>query len=138
MSRAGLRLEGADDVDANLKALLDFGDPDALRQIGVDALEPVADAARGLVRQRTGWLARSIVAGDHLSPAQAASSQPEAGTVEVYVGPGPLTEAITEEFGTVHEQGHPYMRPAWDGNIGEVRQRLARATGDRLQRLTKG
>ena len=138
MSRAGLRLEGDDDVDDNLKALLKITDPDTLRRLGIDALEPVADGARGLVRQRTGRLLRSISVGDKLSPAQAASNQPEAGTVEIYVGPGPLTEAITEEFGTVHEQGHPFMRPAWDGNQGEVMRRLTAAAGDHLLDLTKG
>ena len=138
MSGASFRLEGDVALVDNLKSLHGITDPQVLRRIGIDGLEPIADAARGLVRQRTGRLANSIGTGDQLSPAQAASSQPEPGTVELYVGPGALVEAITEEFGTVHEQGHPFMRPAWDGNVGEVIRRVGAATGIELNRLTKG
>ena len=133
-----MRVDGLDEMDAQLKSLSEMADAETLIELGEDALQPVADAARGLVRQRTGRLAASIDVGHQLSPAQAAANKPEPNTVEVYAGPGALPQAITEEFGTVHEQGHPYMRPAWDGNVGAVMTRLAKGAGDRLRGIVKG
>jgi hypothetical protein len=136
--KAGLRIEGFDDVDRRLVRLDSMTDVEALKDIGIDALEPVADTARALVRRRTGRLANSIHAGDQLSPAQSALHYPEPGTVEVYAGPGPLPQAITEEFGTVHEGAHPYMRPAWDSRVSDVQDRLQNGLGKRLDRIVKG
>lgn len=136
--KAGLRVEGFDDADKRLARLNDIGDASALKEVGIDALQPVADAARSLVRRRTGTLGNSIHAGDRLNPAQAALSHPEPGTVEIYVGPGPMPQAITEEFGTVHESPHPYMRPAWDSQLSAVQARLKDSLGKRLDRIAKG
>jgi hypothetical protein len=136
--KTGMRIEGFDEADRNLADLRAMADRGELRDLGISALEPVAAGARGLVRQRSGRLERSIGTGDQLSPAQAAASHPAPGTVDVYVGPGALPEAITEEFGTVHEQGHPFMRPAWDSNLGAVLARLRQGAGERLRRITKG
>lgn len=136
--KAGLRIEGFDEADQKLARLDDMRDADALKDIGIDALEPVADTARALVRRRTGSLANSIHAGDRLGPRQSALSHPEPGTVEVYAGPGPLPQAITEEFGTIHEGAHPYMRPAWDSRVSDVQSRLKEGLGNRLDRIVKG
>lgn len=132
------KVEGFDEADHAIESLGGMTNPDDLRALGMDALEPVADTARGLVRSRSGRLRRSIGVGDHLSPAQAAASSPEAGTVETYVGPGALTEAITEEFGTVFEPGSPYMRPSWDSNLGTVQSRLVEGARRNLRRITGG
>jgi hypothetical protein len=51
-----------------------------------------------------------------LSPAQAASNEPIA-PIEVYAGPGPLPEAIQEEFGNFRQEPRPFIRPAFDGNV---------------------
>jgi hypothetical protein len=136
--KSGFRIEGFEDADRNLARLNDMADADRLKTLGIDALQPVADTAKALVRRRTGALANSIHAGDQLSRAQAARHAPEPGTVEVYVGPGPLPQAITEEFGTVHESAHPFLRPSWDGRLGEVQGRLRAALGDRMTRLLRG
>lgn len=136
--KAGLSVEGFDEADRTLVRLGGMRDAEALKEIGIDALEPVADAARALVRRRTGTLANSIHAGDRLSPAQSALNHPETGTVEIYAGPGPLPQAITEEFGTVHESGHPFMRPAWDSRVSDVQSRLKDGLGKRLDRIVKG
>lgn len=136
--RAGFRVEGFDEADRNLAALDDLTDSDELKRIGIVALQPVAETAKGLVRRRSGRLGDSIHAGDRLSPVQAAKHSPEPGTVEVYVGPGSLKQAITEEFGTVHENAHPYLRPAWDGRLRAVQARLGAGLGERLTRLLKG
>lgn len=91
--------------------------PAVAKSVCVKALkaggEPVARAARDKVRERYGDLRESIDVGQRLSRRQAAENRKES-DVEVYVGPGPFPQAITEEFGTVHETGSPFMRPAWD------------------------
>lgn len=131
----GIRVDGFEEVDENLILLHHLADHDELVVLGTEALEPVAQTARSIVRTRTGRLQRSITVGDRLSPAQAAVNQPEPGTIEIYVGPGPMTRAITEEFGTVHETGHPYMRPAWDSRVATVLQRLRDGSTALLRRL---
>ncbi|WP_289144994.1 HK97 gp10 family phage protein [uncultured Sphingobium sp.] len=136
--KSGFRIEGFEDADRNLTRLSDMTDADQLKAIGINALQPVADTAKALVRRRTGALANSIHAGDQLSRAQAARHAPEPGTVEIYVGPGPLPQAITEEFGTVYEGAHPFLRPSWDGRLREVQSRLRAALGDRLTRILRG
>ncbi len=133
-----MKIEGFEEADANLEALAALSDAEALVALGIDALQPVADTARGIVRRRTGRLAQSIGVGTRLSPRQAALSAPERGTVEIYVGPGSMPQAITEEFGTVNEAGHPYLRPAWDTRLADVLARLRQGAATRLQRITKG
>lgn len=136
--KTGLRIEGFEEVDRNLEKLAEVADEKELRALGREALRPVADMAKELVRRRTGTLAESIRVGSRLSGRQAAMNPPEPKTVEVYVGPGPLPQAITEEFGTVNEMGHPYLRPAWDGKLDEVRGRLRDGAAKRLKDVTKG
>ncbi len=136
--KTGLRIEGFEEVDRNLEKLAEVADEKELRALGREALRPVADMAKELVRRRTGTLAESIRVGSRLSARQAALAPPERGTVEVYVGPAPLPQAITEEFGTVNETGHPYMRPAWDAQLRNVLERLRDGASARLTRVTKG
>lgn len=136
--KTGMKIEGFEEADRNLAALEQMADADELRALAVDALEPVADMARGLARQRTGRLARSIATGTELSPAQRAMSAPAPGTVEAYVGPGSMAQAITEEFGTVHQAGHPFLRPAWDARLSDVVSRLRQGAGKRLKAISKG
>ena len=133
-----MKIEGFDEADANLEALGAMGEAEAMVALGLDALQPVAETARSLVRRRTGRLGQSIGVGTQLSPRQAALSAPERGTVEIYVGPGSMPQAITEEFGTVNEVGHPYLRPAWDTRLADVLARLRQGAATRLQRIAKG
>ncbi len=135
---AKMRIEGFDEMDRNLAKVGTMPRGERLKEIGIKALQPVADTARGLVRQRSGQLARSIRVGDTLNPAQAAVAKPEPDTIELYVGAGALPQAITEEFGTVHEEGHPFMRPSWDSNVGEVIARLQQGASAALRDTIKG
>jgi len=135
---SAFKAEGFDETDRALADLSRMADSDVLIDIGEDALQPIADAARGMVRQRTGRLARSIGVGTQLSPRQAALFKPDPGTIEVYVGAGSLPQAITEEFGTYREAAHPFMRPAWDSRLAEAVTRLRAAAGERLRRIVRG
>ena len=132
--KPGLQVEGLKEFDGQIEGLTTVRDPNVMLQAGMDALQPVAERARGLARRRTGQLAGSITTGDQLSPAQAAMSPAPPGTVQVYVGPGPLPQAITEEFGTLDQEPHAFMRPAWDAEERNIIQRVAQALGQKLRR----
>jgi hypothetical protein len=136
--KTGLKIEGFEEADRNLKKLAEVADKTELRALGRDALRPVSQMAKQIVRRDTGRLAKSIRVGSRLSARQAALYPPERDTVEVYVGPGPLPQAVTEEFGTVNEVGHPFMRPAWDAKLQTVLERLRDGAAARLKRVTKG
>lgn len=138
MARTGMRLEGDADMDKRLSRVEGLADRDFLEQLAVSALAPVADAARGIVRQRSGRLHDSLAAGTRLSHSQAADEIRDPDVVAAYVGPGSMAQAITEEFGTVDEVGNPYLRPAWDENVGGVQAAVRNGLGDRLRRLAKG
>ena len=64
-------------------------------------------------------MANSVTVGTELSPNQAALAERFA-EIEVYAGPGPLPEAIQEEFGNFHEEPHPFIRPAFDTNVRQA------------------
>jgi hypothetical protein len=61
--------------------------------------------------------------GTKLSRSQKAATEHES-FVEVYAGPGPLVQAIQEEFGNDHEAPHPMLRPAWDETKEQVLQNV--------------
>lgn len=99
--------------------------------------QPIANAARGNARRRSGKLANSIDVGTELSPRQSTLNGPHAG-VQVFVGPGPLPQAITEEFGTLHEEPHPFMRPAWDAEQNAAISEVARVMTDEVDKVAQG
>ena len=138
MARTSMRLEGDADMDKRLGQMEGLADREFLEQLAVSALQPVADTARGIVRQRSGELHDSIGVGTRLSYSQAADEIDDPDVVAAYVGPGSMAQAITEEFGTVNEPGNPYLRPAWDENVGGMQASVRDGLGDRLQRLAKG
>lgn len=88
------------------------------RRVGLKVLreggEPIAKAARALVRVRSGDLRESYDVGTNLAPSQRGDRGAVA-PVEVYVGPGQNPQAITEEFGTFDQEAHPSLTPAWEG-----------------------
>ncbi|MEP6827920.1 MAG: hypothetical protein ABJA10_07580 [Aestuariivirga sp.] len=127
------------------------------------AAQPVADAAAGMVHvgdvskpgHQPGRLRDSAKVSNRLSRRQKRLHKQLETTsfTEMFVGFGPLVEAITEEFGTVRGvRPHPAMRPAWDGNkagvldsikrdlateIETTRARAARRAAAKAERLGK-
>lgn len=97
------------------------------------ALEPVAETARELVREDTGTLKESIKVGTKLGRNARRNHQRRAGAVHVFVGPGPLMQAGTEEFGTSDQAPHPFMRPA----VEEHRDAIPQAVADELGKEVK-
>lgn len=120
-----VRLEGTDQIARNLKAMGAALRRETLVPIITEELEPMADQMRALAARGTGEMADSVTVGTELSPAQAASNEPIA-EIEVYAGPGPLPQAIQEEFGNYRQGPRPFIRPAFDAhanramrNVGE-------------------
>jgi HK97 gp10 family phage protein len=132
-----VRTIGFEELDGKIDKLKTVARDEVLLAAFIAGGEPIAEAARSLVRRRSGKLHDSIGVGTELSPHQAALNPPGKG-VQVYVGPGALPEAITEEFGTVHEAPHPYMRPAWDGQQGAAISEIARVTAAEVDKITRG
>lgn len=134
-----------------------------MKRVLKKAAQPVADAAAAMAHAGTvtkpghkaGRLRDSATVSDRLSRRQKRIHKKEesASFSEMFVGFGPFTEAITEEFGTVRGvKAHPAMRPAWDSNksgvlnsiktdlaneIEKTRARAAKRTAAKLERLSK-
>ena len=110
--KLGAKQTGFADTQRRLNNVATAAQPDVLKSALRPGAERIAEAARARVRERSGRLHDSIGVGEDLSPAQ--STGHTGAAAELFVGPGSMVEAITEEFGTMHEAAHPYMRPAWD------------------------
>tara|TARA_R100000049_G_C1899371_1_gene49895 strand:- start:490 stop:729 length:240 start_codon:yes stop_codon:yes gene_type:complete len=44
--------------------------------------------------------------------------------VEMFVGPGPDPAAWNQEFGNIHHDAQPFLRPAWDQDQRALLDRL--------------
>lgn len=113
--RVQVKVEGLRELETALKQLPNATAKNVLRRVLRARAEPVADAARRLVKKRTGQLEESIDVSTTLSRRQKTLHQKGGKSdVEVFVGAGALPQAHMEEFGGAHNDPHPFMRPAWD------------------------
>jgi len=108
----------------------------ALRKAG----EPMADAMKGRVPVEEGHLRNSIGVSTKLSKRQRTLHKKRS-EVEVFVGPGPDPAAHLVEFGSIHNQARPYVRPAWDTRkleaLETVQKELAVEIDKAAQRLAR-
>ena len=127
------RLRGQRAADSALSAMKAPARKAILRKTMKPAAEPVARSMRARVRVEEGDLRESVDVGERLSPTQRVRHR-RAADFEMFVGPGPLPQAITEEFGTVHEAGHPFARPAWDAEGRATLDRFGAGLGIEIDR----
>lgn len=120
-----VRIEGTDQIARNLRAMGKALRRDTLVPIIEEELEPMAEQMRSQAARGSGELAESVTVGTELSPAQAAMNEPIA-EIEVYAGPGPLPQAISEEFGNVHQEPRPFIRPSFDSNVDRAVKNVGR------------
>lgn len=133
-----VRIEGTEQIAKNLKAMGAALRRETLVPIISEELEPMADQMRALAARGTGEMADSVTVGTELSPAQAASNEPIA-EIEVYAGPGPLPQAIQEEFGNYRQGPRPFIRPAFDAHVnGAMRNVGERGVDAILGAVKKG
>ena len=109
--------------------------------------QPVADHASELAvigpqrhgkhTHKAGRLKDSFKVGTKLNKAQKLAEKKVETTsfTVVYVGAGPLVEAITEEFGTKRGvKPHPMMRPAWDAGKDGVLESIKNDMAEEIKK----
>ncbi|HKQ02638.1 MAG TPA: HK97-gp10 family putative phage morphogenesis protein [Actinomycetes bacterium] len=118
-------MEGVTALVAALDRIRGRFSRDAVEAVVVEACKPTAEAMRAGAPRLTGEMAESIDA----RPVQ--PERPELVTVAI----GPDRDhfyARFAEFGTASQPAHPFMRPAWDSDVGALRGRLADGFGELL------
>lgn len=146
-------VEGLSELEDALEDLPAATARNVLRRTLIAAGQPIASHAARLVRRLTGTLEKSHTVGTKLSRRQravhklwAASvptekvggffSKPDEATY-VFVGPGPLPQAITEEFGKFDQAPHPSMRPAWDAEQNAALEAVKRGLRSEIDKATE-
>ncbi|KQN37010.1 hypothetical protein ASG37_04940 [Sphingomonas sp. Leaf407] len=119
-----IRLEGGDQVARKIKAMGKALTRKTLVPIIAEELEPMAQQMRDTAARRSGEMADSVTVSTRLSPAQASANVPIA-PVEVFAGPGPLPQAVQEEFGNVDQTPSPFIRPAFDSQVNRAMRQVA-------------
>lgn len=84
-----------------------------LKRVGMRRLEPIARDMRAHVAVHQGLLRESISVSTVLSKRQRKLHRKQ-DDVEIFAGPGPDPAGHLEEFGSIHNAPHPFVRPAWD------------------------
>lgn len=144
MSEVGFQVRGLAELEAQLLELEEVTQAvDLLAKAAREAFEPVWEAARSLVRRRSGDLHDAIKISTVTAPG---------GDIALAVGlrigraPGqsieegeeiPTRRWHFEEFGTAHQAAHPFLRPALERNAETViellRARLAELLADTVE-----
>lgn len=114
-----VKVEGLAALDAKLGQLKASTAKGVLRRVGKAALKPFDEAWRAQAPRLTGQLERSGGIGSKLSKSQRQAHERDS-FVEVFAGPGPLPQAIVQEFGGADHPPQPFVRPAWDQTKDQV------------------
>jgi HK97 gp10 family phage protein len=109
-----------------------------LRRVLLAAGQPIADMAESLApRGPTGQLEASI----SVTPAQPSkmtrggrAAYDKQSQVEVLVEAGPVPQSIFQEFGTIHNAAHPFMRPAWHSQRLNALAIISKQLGDEIEK----
>ncbi len=117
-----IRIEGLKELDRALGQLPVATGKNVLRRVARAALEPIIADAKTKVHVLSGDTRGSLAVSTKLSHRQKALHKKlvrgDKTSVEMFAGAGPhnfAPQAIFEEFGTVKQPPHPFLRPAWDG-----------------------
>ncbi len=117
-----IRVEGLKQLDKALGQLPRATGKNVLRRVARQALEPIIADAKTKVHETSGDTKRSLAVSTRLSHRQKALHKKlvrgDKSSVEMFAGAGShhfVPQAIFEEFGTVKQGAHPFLRPAWDG-----------------------
>lgn len=150
--RVGMKLHGAKELEAALRALPDRLTKGVVERVLVKVGAPIADAYRANVRVRSGRLQAGIGISTRLSKRQRKGRAKSKTLSEAFVGAGPSRHAHLEEFGTgprYTESGRytgqmppgGSLRAAWEGGkekaldeIGELLWQEIEKTAKRLGR----
>lgn len=119
-----IRIEGDKEIARNLQAMGRALTRKTLKPIMRENLQPMAEDMRAHAARGTGELADSVRVTDRLSKTQRSKLERIA-PVEMYVGPGPLPQAIQEEFGNLRQAPRPFIRPAFQNGADKALKGIA-------------
>ena len=135
-----VKLEGLSDLKDALEELPKATSTNVQKRALMKAAQPILEAARAAAPVLTGTLRDKMMISARLSKTQRAGYEKDS-KVEVYVGPPPLVQAITSEFGTFREAPQPFVRPAWAENkrtaLDLIRDELAEEIEKARQRIAR-
>jgi HK97 gp10 family phage protein len=139
-----VKLTGFRDLEKALSELPKSTGKAVLRRVGKKALEPMQAKAKALSPKDTGLLRWSIVISQKRTRRVPKTRGPISG-IQMAMGPsageGVLNYAALDEFGTVHAEPHPYMRPAWDseaeGALNSIKADLGTEIDKSAKRLAR-
>lgn len=123
MAKTTFKVEGLKELREALQELPKATGRNTVRRALTKAADPIESDAERAAPFLTGQLQRSMTIGTKLSRRQK-SQHKKVSEVEIFVGPGSMPQAITQEFGTAHHRAQPFMRPAWDANKLNVLQTI--------------
>ena len=119
MAKEIVRVDGLRELEAALLELPRATAKNVMRRVLLKRGKPIADAAASRARVDKNKLKPSFKVGTQLSRRQKAEAETKS-SVQVYIGPDPLVQAITEEFGTESVPANPMLRPAWEAGKDAV------------------
>lgn len=137
-----VRVEGLKDLE---KALIDLRHDfnlsrasvkGVVRRAMVESAKPVKDDAERRAPRLSGQLQESFATGTKLTRRQRRLHQKES-ELEIFVGPGGLAQAVTQEFGTVNHGPQPFLRPAWDSKKMDVLKTFSGKLAEQIMKSAK-
>jgi hypothetical protein len=134
------RIEGLSDINKVLGQLPKHVGKAALVRFGKQRLEPMRETAKASAPVDAGDLRDSIIVGTRQgSPGQRRKRFENKAAVEVYMGPSAdgYPQAVPQEFGSIKNQAHGYMRKAWDEHNPSLLTNLASDLGGAVDAAAK-
>jgi HK97 gp10 family phage protein len=130
------KLQGMKELEQVLGRLPSATSKNVVRRASKEALEPAARKARSRVRVDTGQLLESINVSERLNRPQKAKYNKQS-DFEMHMGPSGVPQGITEEFGTLHQPAHPFMRPTWDEEAVPILDRVGAHLGNEIMKAAR-
>lgn len=133
-----VKVEGLKALDAALAELPKAAAKAVLRRTARKALVPFDKAWRQNAPHLTGELEESGGIGTKLTRRQARANRKreDKASVELFAGPN-NPAAVPQEFGTVDQAAHPFMRPAWDATQDQTLQIVKDELGAEIDKTAK-
>lgn len=119
LAGGGLKIDGLAELEKALAELPKATARNTLRRVLKKAAEPVKEAMEARAPRETGYTAESIGVSATLNPTNRRDQKAEGKAfAEIHIGSRRGSAAHLQEFGTVNQSAHPYLRPAWAASGG--------------------
>lgn len=131
--RITVKVEGLKELQKAILELPKATGRNVVKRALTKAADPIENEAARLAPVLRGHLQRSVSIGTKLSRRQRSQHRKQS-EVEIFVGPGAMPQAITQEFGAAHHSAQPFMRPAWDGNVAKALATIKEILGEEIEK----